>query len=109
MKYAGRGKHMQSHAKSHAQRQQVNFPARQWLDLHGAINYAAVSRRTLLTWIYRGLLPAFKVRGKWYLRRKDFDAFFENHRAQATVAKADDREGEPRAWGMNKTPRPSAK
>jgi excisionase family DNA binding protein len=57
-----------------------NSAVPEWFDLEGLSKYAPVCRRTLLDWIRDGL-PASKVGGKWYIRRRDFDTYLERHRA----------------------------
>jgi hypothetical protein len=65
--------------RSEKEQRAENSSAREWFDLTGLCERAAVCRRTLLTWIVDGL-PASKVRGKWLVRRRDFDAYVERHR-----------------------------
>jgi excisionase family DNA binding protein len=54
---------------------------REWLDLHGLTQYAAVSERTIRGWMHRSLnpLPAVRVGTKILVRRSTFDAWLEKH------------------------------
>lgn len=54
---------------------------REWLGLKDLSHYAAISERTLRSWIYSPVdpLPAAKVCGKVLVRRSDFDAYLERH------------------------------
>src|SRR5579872_5125229 len=56
--------------------------ALEWLDLRQLTQYAAVSERTLRTWIHDAAdpLPASQVGSKILVRRRDFDAYIERHR-----------------------------
>ena len=55
--------------------------SREWLGLKDLSHYAAISERTLRSWIYSPVdrLPAAKVCGKVLVRRSDFDAYLERH------------------------------
>jgi excisionase family DNA binding protein len=57
----------------------------EWLSLQQLTEYAAVSDRTLRTWLHRGTdaLPAVRVDGKILVRRSEFDSWLEHHRIQA--------------------------
>jgi hypothetical protein len=50
---------------------------REYLDLGALITYSGLCRRTLWSLIsdQADPLPASKVRGKWLVRRRDFDAY----------------------------------
>jgi hypothetical protein len=56
----------------------------EWFDLARLTAYAAVSRRTLFSWIGDApdALPACKVKGKIFIRRADFDSFMEKHKVK---------------------------
>jgi len=58
--------------------------SREWLSLQQLTEYAAVSDRTLRTWLHRGTdaLPAVRVHGKILVRRSEFDSWLEHHRIQ---------------------------
>lgn len=58
---------------------------REWLSLRQLTEYAAVSERTLRTWMHRqpDPLPAVQVDGKILVRRSQFDAWLERHRINA--------------------------
>lgn len=58
--------------------------AREWLSLRDLTEYAAVSKRTLRTWLHRAEnpLPAVQVDGKILIRRVVFDAWLDRHRLQ---------------------------
>jgi excisionase family DNA binding protein len=53
-----------------------------WFDLRRLRDYAAVSNRTLRTWIHSPVdpLPAVRVGTKILVRRSEFDAWMECHR-----------------------------
>ena len=57
-------------------------PQPEWLDLQALTRYAAVSERTLRTWIHDPVtpLPACQVGKKILVRRRDFDMYLEKHR-----------------------------
>jgi hypothetical protein len=61
---------------------------REWLGLRDLTAYAAVSERTLRSWLHRAVnpLPAVQVAGKILVRRSQFDAWLEQHRIQAMAA-----------------------
>jgi hypothetical protein len=52
-----------------------------WLGLRELIEYAAVSERTLRTWIHSTVdpLPAARIRGKILVNRRAFDAWLREH------------------------------
>ena len=56
----------------------------EWLSLQQLTEYAAVSDRTLRTWLHRATdaLPAVRVHGKILVRRSEFDSWLEHHRIQ---------------------------
>ena len=56
----------------------------EWLGLRELTEYAAVSERTLRTWIRltRDPLPAARVGGKILIRRALFNAWLERHRIE---------------------------
>ena len=62
-----------------------NALTREWLDLRQLTEYAAVSERTIRTWIHSPLdpLPAVQVRGKILVRKSDFDHWLEHHRIKS--------------------------
>jgi len=41
------------------------------------------TRRTIYRWIEAGVLPAAKFGGRWRIRRRDLEAFFENRQGGA--------------------------
>jgi hypothetical protein len=53
----------------------------EWLGLCELTEYAAVSERTLRTWIHLAVdpLPATRVRGKILVNRRGFDAWLRAH------------------------------
>jgi hypothetical protein len=55
--------------------------APEWMDLKALTQYAAVSERTLRTWIHSTVdpLPATRVRGKILVNRRGFDAWLREH------------------------------
>ena len=55
---------------------------REWLDLRALTKYAAVSERTLGSWIHDMVnpLPAVKIGNKILVRRLTFDAWLETHK-----------------------------
>ena len=59
----------------------------EWLDLKALTQYVSVSRRTLTEWLLRQEhpLPAFRVGGKMYVRRADFDRWMESHPVEGPV------------------------
>lgn len=59
----------------------------EWLDLKALTEYVSVSRRTLTEWLLReeNPLPAFRVGGKMYVRRADFDRWMESHPVEGPV------------------------
>lgn len=59
-------------------------PAMEWLDLRQLKRYAAVSERTLRTWIHQPIdpLPASRVGGKILVRRSVFDHWLEGHKLE---------------------------
>jgi len=59
--------------------------AREWLDLRGLTQYAAVSERTLRLWIHAAVnpLPAVRVGRKVLVRRAVFDSWLERHVVRA--------------------------
>jgi excisionase family DNA binding protein len=61
--------------------------ALEWLDLKALTQYVSVSRRTLTEWLLReeNPLPAFRVGGKMYVRRVDFDRWMESHPVEGPV------------------------
>jgi hypothetical protein len=61
-------------------------PQPEWLDLQALTRYAAVSERTLRTWIHDPVtpLPACQVGKKILVRRRDFDMYLEKHRLRST-------------------------
>lgn len=54
----------------------------EWMDLRSLTNYAAISERTLRSWIHApaDALPASRVGTKIMVRRRDFDKYLENHK-----------------------------
>jgi excisionase family DNA binding protein len=54
----------------------------EWLDLKGLQRHACVSERTLREWIHRpdNPLPSYRVGGKIFVRRSEFDRWVEAHR-----------------------------
>lgn len=61
---------------------------REWLDLRGLAQYAAVSERTLRSWIHRAenALPAVRVEGKILVRKSQFDVWLERYRLSSVAA-----------------------
>lgn len=59
-----------------------NSTEREWLGLRELTRYAAVSERTLRTWIRDPIdpLPAVRVARKTLVRRSEFDRWLERHR-----------------------------
>jgi excisionase family DNA binding protein len=59
----------------------ANDAAMEWLDLRQLTQYAAVSERTLHTWIHDTVdpLPAYQVGTKILVRKRDFDSYIERH------------------------------
>ena len=59
-----------------------NVAAKEWLSIRDVVGYAAVSDRTLRTWIHSPVnpLPAVRVAGKLLVRRADLDRWLEQHR-----------------------------
>jgi excisionase family DNA binding protein len=57
-------------------------PSREWLGLRELSQYAAVSERTLRSWLRLPVnpLPAAQVGTKILVRRSQFDAWLERHR-----------------------------
>jgi excisionase family DNA binding protein len=57
---------------------------REWLGLRDIARYAAVSERTLRSWIHSPVnpLPAVRVVGKLLVRRTDLDLWLQAHRVQ---------------------------
>lgn len=53
----------------------------EWLDLRQLTQYAAISERTLRSWIHAAAdpLPAYQVGTKILVRKRDFDAYVERH------------------------------
>ena len=53
----------------------------EWLGLRELTQYAAVSDRTLRTWIHSAIdpLPAVQVGGKILISRRAFDVWLERH------------------------------
>jgi excisionase family DNA binding protein len=62
----------------------------EWMDLRGLQDYAAVSERTLRTWIHATVdpLPACRVGTKILVRRRDFDTWMEKHRINSVATEA---------------------
>jgi len=60
-------------------------PMMEWLDLRQLTQYAALSERTLRTWIHDPAdpLPASQVGTKILVRRREFDAYVERHRIRS--------------------------
>lgn len=58
----------------------------EWLDLRALTDYAAVSERTLRTWIHRAHnpLPAARVGAKVLVKRETFDRWLEAQPARPT-------------------------
>ena len=56
----------------------------EWLDLKRLTGYAAVSERTLRSWIHSTVdpLPAVRVGSKILVKRRSFDAWLEGHRVK---------------------------
>ena len=63
-------------------------PRQEWLDLQGLTQYAAVSERTLRTWIHSPVnpLPAVQVGKKFLVRRRDFDEWLERRQVRPRSA-----------------------
>ncbi len=61
---------------------QSNSANLEWLDLRRLQGYAAVSGRTVRSWIHlpNDPLPAVQVGGKILVRKSDFDRWLESHR-----------------------------
>jgi excisionase family DNA binding protein len=61
---------------------QSNSASLEWLDLRRLQGYAAVSERTLRTWIHAPVdpLPAARVGTKFLVRRSEFDRWLERRR-----------------------------
>ena len=61
-----------------------NSATLEWLDLRRLTEYAAVSERTLRTWIYSPLdpLPAACVGRKILVRRQAFNDWLERHQVK---------------------------
>jgi len=61
--------------------QRGNEINREWLGLRELCRYAALSERTLRSWIYSPVdpLPAAKVCGKVLVRKSDFDAYLDRY------------------------------
>lgn len=59
----------------------------EWFDLKALTEYVRVSRRTLTEWLYReeNPLPAFRIDGKLFVRRGDFDRWMEAHPVEGPV------------------------
>ena len=57
----------------------------EWMDLHRLQEYAAVSERTLRSWIHSSdhPLPACRVGGKILVKRSGFDSWMEKHRIKS--------------------------
>jgi excisionase family DNA binding protein len=57
---------------------------REWLSLRQVTEYAAVSERTVRSWMHRptDALPAVQVGGKVLVRRSEIDAWLERHRVR---------------------------
>jgi excisionase family DNA binding protein len=53
----------------------------EWLDLRQLTQYAALSERTLRSWIHAPVdpLPAYRVGTKVLVRKRDFDSYVERH------------------------------
>ena len=58
--------------------------SREWLDLRELTLYAAVSERTLRSWIHApgNPLPSVQVGRKILVRRAEFDSWLERHRVK---------------------------
>jgi hypothetical protein len=54
---------------------------REYFDLGALTTYGGLCRRTLWSLVsdQADPLPASKIRGKWLVRRRDFDAYVERH------------------------------
>ena len=59
-------------------------PQFEWMDLKALTRYAAVSERTLRSWVHSPVdpLPASQVGAKLLVRRVDFDEYLEKHKVQ---------------------------
>ena len=66
------------------QRNDTNEIGIEWLGLRELTQYAAVSDRTLRTWIHSAIdpLPAVQVGGKILISRRAFDVWLERHRVK---------------------------
>jgi hypothetical protein len=53
----------------------------EWMDLKALTSYACVSEKTLRTWIHspKEPLPAYQRGNKIYVRRREFDAWLQQH------------------------------
>jgi Helix-turn-helix domain len=62
--------------------------AREWLDLRGLTEYAAVCERTVRSWIHSPVdpLPAARIGGKILVRKSNFDHWLERHRMKPADA-----------------------
>lgn len=60
----------------------------EWLDLKALTHYAAVSERTLRSWIHNPVdpLPSVQVGSKILVRRREFDAYLERHKVQPAAS-----------------------
>ena len=63
-----------------------NPPNLEWMDLRRLTQYAAVSERTIRSWIHlpKKPLPAVRVRGKTLVRTSVFNEWLERHPFQST-------------------------
>lgn len=52
----------------------------QFFDLRGLSIYSSLGVSTLRTYIRKGWIPSFKVRGKILIRKSEFDTWLEKYR-----------------------------
>jgi len=64
----------------------------EWMDLRRLQEYAAVSERTLRSWIHAGdrPLPACRVGTKIMVKRSEFDSWMEKHRIKSVASETVD-------------------
>jgi excisionase family DNA binding protein len=52
---------------------------RGWMDLQELTAYVSASERTIRGWIYSQALPAFRIGGKTFVNRREFDLWVRAH------------------------------
>lgn len=59
----------------------------EWMDLNALTQYAALSERTLRTFIHSqsDALPAVRIKGKLLVRKSTFDNWLQAHNAKPTI------------------------